>query len=420
MSKNKGEIALILPGESFWELWSALPDGTVERRSVSEATELRDFRDQPQGESSLFFPLNQLTFAPFRVETSDESLFGDLVESHWEQLGIRLSTEDGILSDFTVMESRENDSLLAPFALNPQREGDLPARLPAHFDLSPRAYKVEGTALIFRRELGKWCCSFYLDGKILFASILGTSLDEEAIRGCQMELLQLSLQGCLPASYPVECWGGQDVSLLSRMLSRPVTARSHPSPSLPGKWSRLLPADVNSERRKKKGRQRVLFGAAILGVLYISALGYHYKNIYFLKKDAAALQAENAKLEEPFQGLQAVKAKWDALSPAVDSSSWPDELLWRCYNARPDENSVKFTFFEVLPSEQSGLPAKITIKGTSAKLETITKFGQQLKKPQYKLDAFEWSTPTPSPPTDKNPQWAFSFEGQSLSELPAK
>lgn len=411
MSRKKGEQSLIIPGRKFWEIWEISGTEPSVCKLVSEVTSVHELSPLPSGETSLFFPLNQLTFSPFSVETTDPELFSDLIESHWEQEGIRLDQDGGTLRDYSIVKQTESETLLAPYILATQTEHDLPTRAQAHFDISPHAYAVEGNKLIFREELGQWIMSVYVNGIVLFALILGRKLDEDSIRDARLTLMQLEMQGTCPSLYEVVLWDDKDNLALIKGLGKPVHTRSHPLPVPPKTWSKLLPADVGAERRKKENARRIKAIVIALVLAYLGTAAYFYKDVLSLQSEVNVLKEENKVLEEPFKLLEAVKNKWTDLEPPLNSSLWPDELLWRCYNARPDENSIRFTFFEVRSNEQTGKPDSIMIKGTSPSSEFVTKFGQRLKSPQFKLDSYEWKISTPTPPTAKdNNLWTFSFE----------
>lgn len=416
MSRKKGEISLIVPGRKFWEIWSVSGEGPAECTLVSEVTSVHELAPLPASELSLFFPLHQLTFAPFTVETTDSSLFGDLMESHWEQEGIRIDQDGGVLKDYAEAVKSDDSTLLAPYVLSAQQERDLPKRPAAHFDISPRAFHVEGNVLVFREELGQWTMSLYINETILFALIIGNSLDEESIRDAHLTLMQLEMQGTCPPLYRVELWDEKEVPEITKILKKPVQLKKMPLPTVPPTWSKLLPADVGAERRRKEERKRIRIVVIVAALLYVGVAAYLYKNILTIQKEVTALKAENATLEEPFKLLEELKTKWDSMEGVIDSSFWPDDILWRCYNARPDENSIRFTSFDVKTNELTGKPDSITIKGTSPSSEFVTKFGQRLKSPQFKLDRYDWKLSTPVPPTSKdNNLWTFSFEATEPS-----
>lgn len=404
-------MTLIIPGRETWELWYVKSTGECELKLTTEETNVHLIKEMPGGETVLFFPLNQLTFAPFSVETTDESLFDDLVDSHWEQMGIRLSPEDGILSDYAVLEKGSAATLLAPFSLSPQREEDLPARLPSHFDISPHVYNVKGDTLVFHKQLGKWGMSFYRDGRIFFASILGINLDEEAIRGAKMTLLQLTLQGCCPSSYRVELWNDREIPFIAPMLNLPVHTVNPPSPALPRIWSKILPADVHAERRKKASQERLRTVIIVSVLAYIGVIIYLYSGIYFLSRDVAELKKINDINSAPYAELQSVKSKWDALAPMIDADMWSDDIMNSASNARPD-NTVNFTYFELKKDENTAYPKSIIIRGTASNPDSISKFSSRLRSPQYKLNGYEWSFPNPEPPTREGALWTFNYQAE--------
>lgn len=414
---------LILPGADTWELWQVGAQTPSKLLTKTETRLLPEVSSIPTGLSAVVFPINQLTFAPLSVNTKDESLFLDLVVAHWEQLGVKLNTQEGILNDYGVISLEENNSLIAPYVLNPQREQDLPSSKINYFDISPRVYMVTGDMVVLKQELGKWVLIIYRQGMAIYAQLLGDVLTSESLRDIQLCLWQLSMQGCCSPSYPVEIWLSEEQLedsmpiLESSPFALKITRKLIPKPQLPVVWSKLLPADVGAERREHIKNRRMVVIGTLIGLCYLSIVGICYKNILNLESDIKKVQLDKQELAEPAGKLESVQAQWDTLAPAIDSSLWTDDLLWRCYNARPDGNTVRFTYFEVIGNETTGKPETIIIKGVAPKPEDITKLGQRLKSSAFKLQDYQWNTPSPVPGEKGKSDWTFSYEAKALDTL---
>ena len=424
MSKPKERLIYILPGAETWELWALTPTGEVESLPCPETTDISSLSSIPAGTKVLFFPTKTLIFAPFKVSTRESSLFKDLVLSHWEQMGMRFNEAEGSLTDFNVFEQEEG-CLLAPYLLSAQQEGDLPATKLNHFDIAPHAYAVEGEALVFKKELGEWVFWLYKEGKCVYAQILGKELSAATFRDVSLTLLQLEQWGALgrKEAFRLEFWSVIEPALcaqIEELWEKKAEILLEKKPRLCTQWSALLPSDVGAQRRKAhKKRQYTIIGALVL-LAYLVCLLVFYKNILTLEKEKERLTNTYQETEESFRTLEQVQAQWDSLSAVVDSALWPEDLLLRVFQARGEEKELRFQSFEVLPTEIEGQGAGLTlvIKGYASKPETITKFSQRLKNPQYKLQDYVWNTPNPTPGGKDKEEWSFQFEAQSVSAQP--
>ncbi len=163
MSKQ-ADWSLLLPGPLGWEVWKRQADGTFERREDdSEAAKASEITGLPGGDLALLFPVRGFHALPFRAESKDDALFDDLATMHAERLGIRPDPMAGQLSDHFVVSADDQSTVLLHAVLKKPGEGELPLRTPKEFDLSPRAYRVEGDTLCVWKELGRWV--FALDRK---------------------------------------------------------------------------------------------------------------------------------------------------------------------------------------------------------------------------------------------------------------
>lgn len=421
MIKQQGEYQYIIPGEETWEIWTHSQHSGLKRQTVTETTRLSEVPLSSGSKNVLFFPINTLSFSPIKVETTDASLFEDLIDNHWEIIGLKSSEEDGILNDYNKIDEDENSTILGPFVLEPQKEDDLPKGRVSYFDISPDLYKQNESKVIIRKELGFWTLSYYIDGKVFYALQLGKQLDHQSLLDARLMIIQLSMQGCCPSTVDVEIWVSENEAPFDYSkihLGASAKTKLPQDPTLPSSFSKLLPADVGAERRKQSRKKKIVFALTVGALLYVAGIGYLGFKLYQLDNEVTQTRVAVRATDEEIQILDDVQAKWQKYKTTVDSQSWPDEILWKCYNAMPDKKAIRFLNFEIKSDEATGRPAGISIRGTAPTPELITKFSQQLKNPQFQLDSFEWNTPNPQPPAKDKPVWSFSFEATVKDLLP--
>jgi hypothetical protein len=393
---NKGDIVILIPGVSGWELWEGTPAAGFERKETTSARLAGEIANLPALDVMYFFPVKDATVMPFKTTTADEHLFSDLAQMHSERMGIRTDPGAGQLIDFFVMEKGEESAVLTTVVLRAPEEGELPQRSPKEFDYAPRAFAYEGDGMAFWKELGQWVFAFYEQGKMLYAQSTSNDAehpDDALLRDVRLALVQLTFQGIsfIPRSAQVWHPAGElgEVGALENAFDFSVVVAKRPDPAVPETDCKLLPADVFAQRRETAKRRQLMTAGSIAAAAVLGLLGWsgwtlwqEIRETNNLKLAANAIEPERAAFNEH-------KAKWLELGPVVDEEQWPVETLYRITRCMPQPKGV------VRLSEATINANEIRIKGVTNKPESIGQFNFAINKSE-ELTRFKFDSPPPN------------------------
>lgn len=459
--KSKEHKYIILPGQSGWELWQSASDGGFEPHFAQAAASPQELGSIAAGELLMCMPVESLTFAPFVVNSADSELFEDIVAAHLESHNISVDQQGGVLCDFyRSVDEAESSTLLAPFVLAPQSEQQLPKRPPHHFDCYGALFCPQDKQLVLRRELGSWVLYLYNAGILVYAQIIGAKLDAAGLREIKLVLGQLAFQGLqwddlnatlwLPrsaveakeaanrakaveesaanapedaesseAKAPAAATNAGEVlsrsealalaELVSSKLGFAVEVQEEPALVWPQKFSRLLPADVGAERRRRLQKQRRTLIGVVLGVLVLALAGWFFVKNYRQQQQIAELQRELKSLEPDVERLLYLQRNYRSLGAVVDAKMRPEEILLRlqrCITA----GDVRFKQFSI-SSDNAGILNEISFIGESRNNTSVTGF---IKKVQVELPNYRWSFGNPS---EKNGVYEFDASAQPADQI---
>ena len=408
MSNKKGEIVILVPGVSGWEIWEGVPHGVMERKEITAFPLAGEIPALPALDVTFFFPVKYATVIPFKTTTADESLFGDLAQMHSERMGIRTDPGAGQLMDFFVMEKDEESAVLSTVVLRAPEEGELPMRSPKDFDYSPRAYAFDGDGIAVWKELGQWVFAFYQNGNMLYAQ--STSNDAEhpndaLLRDIRLALVQLGFQQIRFQARKVIVWhpDGElgEPGALQHAFDGSVKVCQRPSPAVPATECKLLPADVFAQRREAAKRRNILTAVSSAAAIVIGVLGWagwdlwdEIREVRSIEKQANAMKPERDAYDEH-------KKKWRELGPLVDQEQWPVETLYRITRCMPQPKGV------IRLREAQINNNEIRIKGEASQAPPIGQFSFAINK-STELTRFKFSAP---PPTNTAKGWEFVIQG---------
>ncbi|RYD31229.1 MAG: hypothetical protein EOP85_22985, partial [Verrucomicrobiaceae bacterium] len=238
MSKTTDNV-LLVPGESGWEIWSGPSPAELTLQEATTTERAGDLASLPSGDLILFFPVKAITAVPMRVTSDDETLFPDLAALHAERLGLRPDPMAGQLTDvFIIAREAENTALVSILLRNPG-DGDMPPRGPKSFDISARAYPLDGDALAIWKEFGRWVFSLSHQGNLVYCqatSDTSSAPDEALAREIRLALIQLSMQGLEIEPNRVVVWTSNqetNTSALASAFKARVEVAPRPAPALP-------------------------------------------------------------------------------------------------------------------------------------------------------------------------------------------
>lgn len=409
MSKTTQHV-LLVPGESAWEIRTSQGDGVFTLHSASATTHAGELTGIPAGDLTMLFPVKCVTAVPMRVTSDDEALFPDLAALHAERLGLRPDPMAGQLSDvFVVARDEENTALLSVFLRSPA-EGDLPARGPKGFDISARAYPMEGDSLAIWREFGRWVFAVSHQGKLVYCQ--ATAVDAEQpdaalAREIRLSLMQLAMQGLNFEPRRIVVWSDAESSPpagLQAAFNAPIEVAPRPAPVLPDPLSKLLPADVRAARRAAMRRRNITLAAAAAVLVYLALIGWLGHGLWKTSSETRKLLARAAEIAPEGEAYAEHIAKWDELAHAIDLTHSPVDILQRIASCIPPNSGLRLKTADISATE-------IKLQGEAPQLQAVNTFSLNLTK-NNDLVRFTWQTPEPNQSTRG---WEFVFTG----EIPA-
>ncbi len=403
MSKPTDQI-LLVPGETGWEIWTSQAEAAFTLHSASSSSRASELIGIPSGDILMFFPVKAITAIPMKVTSEDDSLFPELAVMHAERLGMRPDPMAGQLTDTFVIARQGDTTALLSVHLRPPVEGDLPLRGPKEFDISARAFPVQGDCLAVWKEFGRWVFCLFHQGKPVYCQATSTSAaapDESLVREIRLAIIQLSLQDIDLTPTHVVLWTqaeNHSPGALAGAFNAPVEVSPRPAPVLPEPRSKLLPADVRAARRVALRRRNIILSAAAVAIAYLGLIGYFGYSLWKVNTDTAQLRKKAQAAAPDAVSYKAHLAKWDELRHAVDLNQSPVDILFRISRCIPPNSSLRLKTAEITASE-------ITLTGEAQQPAAVNQFSLALTK-SNDLVGLVWQTPAPSQSTRG---WEFVF-----------
>ncbi len=431
MSGKKGDLNLLLPGADGWEIWTGSNASGLSLHKSSEHMRALDVTGFRSGAIQMAIPVRQISAVPFRAQTDDLALLGDLAAMQLEKNGTRPALDGGQLTDHFVFGTAPEETHLTAIVMNPPSEGQLPRRSPQAFDISPRCLPLPSGKVVVWRELGRWVFGIGKPGHALYFQVLsGERLDGRAGNEIRLALTQLQMQGLLP-EMPEEAviWTHGSVTdarpeeyeAFSRGVDLTVTSGPKPAPTWPSPPSRLLPADVRAERLAKKGKRNRNLLIAALFLAYLGVAAYFYMDLQKAKDAAKQAKRDAGGISEEADFLLAHQSKWDELRPVVEDEFHPFEIYLAGYRALPNTKDGRFVRltkvsmvnqFREIDSELR-VAREVVFEGQADQEQQpkIPVFSGNLKKSQ-ELESYRWEFP-PETIDRRSGKLTFIFTGNA-------
>jgi hypothetical protein len=265
------------------------------------------------------------------------------------------------------------------------------------------------------REFGRWVFAIAGErGSLAYSQATACEADQpdESVAGdLQLALTQLALQGLGVDPAQVLVWSNSERSYrpdaIEALFPGRVRVEARPPIALPERRSRLLPEDVRAARRERARRHRGIAMIAGAAVLYLALIVWL----------AAGLWSDIGKMKRLAVKAEAVapialqydqhQTQWLELSPVVESSEWPVQLLFRCVRQIPANSQLRLSVAE-MTSDDAGRIQQLRLVGEAAETGPISKFSLALNRSDL-LSMFQWETPPPQ--QNKKGSWSFTFVG---------
>jgi hypothetical protein len=407
---KKTDITILIPGPDGWELWQGTREQEFSRVLENGPALASDMGKLPSGNLVMGFPIREALAIPFKAQTEDPSMFEDLASMQMEKIGVRPELDAGRLTDVFSAGTNEGETTLLSVVLAPPTVETMPPRAPREFDVSARFFPMEQNAVTLWCELGRWVFAVTQDGHLTyFQSLSGTGVTKDAVRDVRLALNQLRLQGVPINIEKASVWltDGRDedpseetVRDFAQALGVEVAFAPKPPPILPMPLSKLVPADVRAEQRRKAESMKRNVGIAALILLYIGLAGYLGRDYWLLDQEVKKQNAELESIRYEYGDIGIFNAEWDQLAPVVDDRHWPLTILKRCESSIAPGQDLRFKVFDATFGS-------ITIRGEAADIKLTSAYAGKLRR---SLSDYEWSLP-PAEPDAKTNRWKFNYEG---------
>jgi hypothetical protein len=404
---NKGDIIVLVPGASGWEVWEGPPPQGFIRKEVLDVSRPGQILGLSPLPVVLCFPVKSATVMPFKASSADDSLFEELAQMHSERMGVRSDPGAGRLQDYFVIEKGEDSAVLSTVVLRAPVDGDLPPRSPKEFDYTPRVYHFSGDGIATWKELGHWVFAFYQNGKMLYAQATSGDSehpDESLLRDVKLAMAQLSLQGLSFQPQDIRVWhpDGElgEAGSLNQVFGITASVGRRPDPRMSEVASRLLPADVHAERRALAKRRQIIGAISAAAALLIGAVGWA---VWTLWQDIDATKKLTAEAEAKKPSALAFaehKARWAEIGPLVDEEQWPVETLFRITKCMPAGGGIRLRLAEISNDE-------VRLTGEAQSSPPIGQLSAGIKK-SSELTRFNFS---PANQTNTSKGWEFTITG---------
>ncbi|MGJ8695153.1 MAG: hypothetical protein ACSHYF_02465 [Verrucomicrobiaceae bacterium] len=428
MSAKKGDLILLMPGATGWEVWKGTPAEGLSRHAETEHRKALEVTECPSGPLQMALPVRQLVALPFRAQTTDLDLLDDLAEMHLEKNGVRPSLDGGQLTDHFVYGQGGEDTVLTSVVLSAPKEGELPRRSPEAFDLSPRCLPLPAGKVAVWKELGRWVFGIGESTKALYFQCLpGEHLDARAGKDIRLAISQLQLQGLLPETPgEVVVWTTgssadareEELEALSRGVNLEVNPSPKPRPHWPMPPSKLLPEDVRAERMQAASKRNRTILLVAMAIAYLGVIAFLYTKVQKAEKDAQVAERQVSQLSGETTQLMSLQDKWEELSPVVEEEFYPYEVFHQVSTCLPNvgERKVRLTLVTVYnqPKVADGgvleMNREIVVMGEAADTNDVAKFNLALQAKE-ELSDFDWTIEPES--QTKTGAWGFRYTAKA-------
>lgn len=377
---------LLLPGAKVWQSWTGA-EGTLCTANGEHGAGGAAFGKEAQ-QRVLALPATHFWVLPAWLKGESEHL-RSMALLHLERMGVKAG-DDVASVQVTSISSKEGAHLARILALKDQPVPltDL-TRLPDEATLHALCYPLVQNSITIFRELDRLVVAITSGSQLIYCTPLSSiRLDDHALAELNNICLQLGFQGVLGRLESLVLWVDEgDVAKIQRVTGLTAYRCDMPAPTMPRRGaSSLMPEDITIERQRQGARSRTrllaltvgaVFAAAITLVATLTSLALQERNM--LREKVAGMSPRAAQVMDH-------KKAWLEASPAVDPSTWPQQILLHCMEPS-SAAEASITHWEWTPERMSIIGR---MPGASLALE----YTQELATSE-KLAHFNWEVPAP-------------------------
>ena len=349
---RKPPCELLLPGAQVWQSWTGAEGAACVLQAEQSAEGARFGKDAQR--RVLALPAVNFWALPAWLKGQPEHL-RSMALLHLERMGIK-SEDDESVVQVRSMQGKEGAYLTRILALK-----DLPtpltdtARLPDEVTLHALCYPLVQNSLTIFRELGRLVVAITSGSQLIYCTPLSANrLDANALAELNNICLQLGFQGVLGRLESIVLWIDEgDITQIERITGLTAYRCDMPAPTMPELGASLLmPQDVIAERQSQTRRSKTRFMALAAGTVIAAAIAVVATLTSLALQERNMLREKVANLTPRASRVMDHKKAWHEAAPAVDPTSWPQQILLHCMEPESSKEA-SITHWEWTPERMN-------------------------------------------------------------------
>lgn len=391
-------LVWLIPGEEAWEIHERAEDGSfpvVRELSAEETGGLSRV-------NVAALPTSLVTCQLFWLETTEEKAVPDLVRMQCERRALLRQNE---VWRHRVLRSEDGRSLVQVLILRNAIPPTLAGAENARFEVMARCLSLPAQSAGVWRSLGTVSLALTgADGPVYFQSLPHRELTPECLGDIRTAIWMAQAQGWVPAIETLALvgnWMALSASELEHATGLRVVRVDADILALPEPPQELVPREVRKRRITHRRRRRIVRIGLVVAALYAAFLSYEILTGVFLSTANSRLRAQLDAIMPAVQEMQNTARRLDALNPALDTKTYPLEILYRVTALLP-EQGVRLTRFEITAD-------RLEIGGESTTAREAFDFMRNLQEAEA-LRHITWDDP-PQPIPLPNDTTRFSIQG---------
>lgn len=394
MARNrKSSSELLLPGAFVWQSWTGV-EGASCQQGGEFTTEGGSFGKEAQ-RRVLALPATHFWVLPAWLKGDGEHL-RSMALLHLERMGVKTNENEASVQVRSIA-TKEGAHLARIIALKdesvPLRDT---SRLPDEVTHHALCYPLVQNSITLFRELGRLVVAITSGSQLIYCTPLSSMrLDDHALAELNNICLQLGFQGVLGRLESLVLWiEDGDIGKIQRATGLTPYRCDMPAPTLSERGSSLLmPEELVFERERQGTRSRTRFLALCFGAAAAAAIALVATLTALALQERNMLRAKVADLMPRASRVMEHKRAWLEAAPAVDPSTWPQQVLLQCM----EPNSSK----EASITHWEWTPDKLSLIGRMPSASLALEYTQALKTSEA-LERFALDGPPPVIASDQS------------------
>jgi hypothetical protein len=402
-SLAKGQRAVLLPGPTgagSWELWVLGGKASAELVQIC-ATPLDN---RLRKNTTLALPVSQVFCLPLWLNETDAKQFAGMIPLQLELRGLQPRGTEPAVFDWTVVAQEGTRSLVMVGVLPAALAPEIHAEAYDAFDLSARYRPFPESALTIWREHDRLAVAITRGPNLVYYQALAEGqITPRVVQDLSCAQAALAMQDILTPLQKVLLWteiSPEERTALQGALPLPIEQEECPPPVAPRQTWKLTPSTVGEAKRTRASRRWQRRALAAFLVVYLLAVAWMASRLVLTSLQVDELRKWQSEHTQALALVQEGRAAWKELAPAVDTKSYPLELLFHASQSIPADQ-LHLTLFEAGDGH-------LLIKGEAKNVAGAFQFLNKLKSdPYFSGYTLDMGNPRPLP----NDLAQFQIEG---------